>query len=308
MTTWIFQGSPKKFGMDTYFQRTSDVLWTVKQKHLAPDMKSGDRVFIWRSGGGAKAAPSGVVASGTITAEPSMREEDVASEGLWLDPEGAKMALRVEVRIDRVATPEQFIKREGLLKDPVLSQLRIFKLSVETNYRLTDDEATRLELLWGRTGDDHENDLDQAAAKLETSGAFDATDVRDAREKIERAIVLRRGQKKFRDQLLALYGGKCAITGCDVVDVLEAAHIIPYKGGETNHPANGVLLRADLHTLFDLGMIAIDSNTMTVLMSEALKGSEYGDLAGRQLRPPADDRFRPDTGALDTHRKESRIP
>ena len=52
------------------------------------------------------------------------------------------------------------------------------------------------------------------------------------------------------------YEGKCAVTGCDVPDVLQAAHIFPYMGPETNHPSNG-LLRADIHTLFDLGLIEL---------------------------------------------------
>ena len=42
------------------------------------------------------------------------------------------------------------------------------------------------------------------------------------------------------------------MTGCDVVQALDAAHISPYLGDQSNHVTNGVLLRADIHTLFDL--------------------------------------------------------
>jgi hypothetical protein len=45
-----------------------------------------------------------------------------------------------------------------------------------------------------------------------------------------RAICVRRGRPAFRAALLAAYGGRCAITDCDVEDVLEAAHISPYSG------------------------------------------------------------------------------
>ena len=55
--------------------------------------------------------------------------------------------------------------------------------------------------------------------------------------------------------------------GCDVVAVLKATHIMPYRGEETNHPSNGLLLRADLHTLFDVGLLTIDPKTMTVRLA-----------------------------------------
>ena len=82
----------------------------------------------------------------------------------------------------------------------------------------------------------------------------------------------RRGQSVFRKQLLAAYNGQCAITRCDVEDVLEAAHIISYKGEETNHIGNGLLLRADIHTLFDLGLLAVDATSMRLLVSPQTRG------------------------------------
>ncbi|WP_169719739.1 HNH endonuclease, partial [Novosphingobium acidiphilum] len=53
------------------------------------------------------------------------------------------------------------------------------------------------------------------------------------------------------------YDGKCAVTSCAIEPLLEAAHIHPYLGPKTNHVTNGMLLRADIHTLFDLGLLAI---------------------------------------------------
>ncbi len=47
------------------------------------------------------------------------------------------------------------------------------------------------------------------------------------------------------------YGGRCAVTNCDIEDVLEAAHISPYNGPSTDQVYNGLLLRTDIHTLFD---------------------------------------------------------
>jgi hypothetical protein len=60
-----------------------------------------------------------------------------------------------------------------------------------------------------------------------------------------------------------------------VKSALEAAHITPYLGPHTNHPSNGLLLRADIHTLWDLGLIAINPQNMQIVIGPELKGSEY---------------------------------
>jgi predicted restriction endonuclease len=95
---------------------------------------------------------------------------------------------------------------------------------------------------------------------LEGLDVFDPLDADDGRTKTERLIALRQGQPAFRNALIDAYEGRCAITGCEVREVLEAAHISPYRGTHTNHVTNGLLLRADIHTLFDRGLIRVDRN------------------------------------------------
>ncbi len=71
--------------------------------------------------------------------------------------------------------------------------------------------------------------------------------------------------------------------------MLEAAHITPYSELGTNHVTNGLLLRADLHTLFDYGLIGVDPNGSdgrTVVVAERLRASEYGALHGRRIHDP----------------------
>ena len=137
---------------------------------------------------------------------------------------------------------------------------------------------------------------------IEDSGFFDPDGLQDSRERVAASIVQRRGQTAFRQRLLEAYGGRCAVTGCDVEEVLEACHIIPYKGSETNHPANGVLLRADLHILFDLGLISFDTEAERVVASAKLQGTHYGPLDGNTFNMPADPTLRPNTEALNRHR------
>ncbi|SRR6266540_693526 len=121
------------------------------------------------------------------------------------------------------------------------------------------------------------------------------------------SIVRRRGQPEFRQRLLNAYARKCAISGCDAVEALEAAHIIAYRGPETNHPTNGILLRTDLHTLFDLGLLAVDTSTMAVVVAPELARTSYGEFAGRVLSLPSSPDLRPSRKALDQHRAWSRV-
>lgn len=150
-------------------------------------------------------------------------------------------------------------------------------------------------------------ELEVEGVVAQASGAFDSRNIADARERTLSAIVRRRGQPQFRQELMQAYGARCAITGCDAPDALEAAHIQKYRGPATNHLANGLLLRADLHTLFDLGLISIDSRTMTVLVSRELAHTYYEKFEGAKILMPENPLARPSTEALDAHRAEASL-
>jgi putative restriction endonuclease len=124
----------------------------------------------------------------------------------------------------------------------------------------------------------------------------------DARRRVIAAIVRRQGQGAFRQQLLLAYRGRCAVTGCDVEAALEAAHIVPYQGPHSNHLANGLLLRADVHTLLDLGYLAIDAARMTICLAPHLMATSYAFLADAPVRLPVDGYPRPSAAALEQHR------
>lgn len=89
------------------------------------------------------------------------------------------------------------------------------------------------------------------------AGVFDEE---DRREFAERSVAVRRGQPAFRDALMDAYERRCAISECEIEEVLEAAHIRPFMGEHTNQVTNGLLLRADIHTLFDCGLITVDAD------------------------------------------------
>lgn len=105
----------------------------------------------------------------------------------------------------------------------------------------------------------------------------------DRRKVVERQIRERRGQTQFRNDLRARYGDQCLVSGCKILAILEAAHVSPYRGEEDHHPANGLLLRADIHTLFDLDLLGIEPETLVVRLHPGV-ADEYGELAGATIR------------------------
>lgn len=99
---------------------------------------------------------------------------------------------------------------------------------------------------------------------------------------------IRRGQRRFRLGLLALYESRCAISGFGPESVLEAAHILEHASSGLNEMENGILLRADLHALFDDHLLRLDPDTYRVVLDPALHDSPYAEFDGQALRPRAD--------------------
>lgn len=130
---------------------------------------------------------------------------------------------------------------------------------------------------------------------------FDATSLEDARQKMERAVFCRPGQREFRNALLRAYSGRCAISGCHIAAVLDAAHIVPYRGRHMDHLTNGLLLRTDLHKLFDNRLISIDPKSSALAVHPSLRGSEYAALHGAALAAPRRAADRPSKEALAMH-------
>jgi hypothetical protein len=147
--------------------------------------------------------------------------------------------------------------------------------------------------------EDSPSELEKIQADMESTGAFDPTNIVDARRRIIAAIVSRRGQHVFRRSLFSAYKGRCAITNCNVADVLEAAHILPYQGPHTNDISNGLLLRADIHTLFDLELLRIHPTNLTVELSGKLHGTQYSVLDGKRVFQPENMGWRASRQALD---------
>ena len=98
------------------------------------------------------------------------------------------------------------------------------------------------------------------------------------------SINARSGQGPFRRDLMKRHNRKCVITKCPVPEALEAAHVMRSTGDpKWDHPDNGLLLRRDLHALFDELLWSIDPDTNQLRIAEKLKRSIYRKLEGREI-------------------------
>jgi hypothetical protein len=105
-------------------------------------------------------------------------------------------------------------------------------------------------------------------------------------EGVWRAVVQRRGPEEFRQALLKAYGGRCAVTGYDGEPALEAAFLTGADGTGAPEVTNGLLLRGDIRTLFDLNLLRIHPRTKKVFLADGLKKGYYAKLVARRLRLP----------------------
>lgn len=116
----------------------------------------------------------------------------------------------------------------------------------------------------------------------------------------------RLGQSSFRTAVLAAYERRCAVTGERTLPVLEAAHIRPFADVERHDVRNGLLMRSDLHALFDAGLVTVEPNHRFRVSSQIRElyenGRDYYALEGRDVRVPPREADRPLAEYLDFHR------
>lgn len=125
---------------------------------------------------------------------------------------------------------------------------------------------------------------------------------------------IRKGQDYFRRMILANYGGRCAITGIDIPQLLLASHIIPWADKthkkERLNPCNGICLSALYDKAFDQGLITISPDNYNIVLSSALRENEtkeyydkhFGCIEGHKLMLPTD--YLPNRDFLAYHQKK----
>lgn len=116
----------------------------------------------------------------------------------------------------------------------------------------------------------------------------------------------RLGQHTFAAAVTDAYGRACAVTSEHSLPALQAAHIRPYSEGGTHDVSNGLLLRADIHQLFDRGYVMVHPQTRKFHVSTALKGDfangrSYYPLEGTGIYVPESTADRPSADLLAWH-------
>jgi len=119
----------------------------------------------------------------------------------------------------------------------------------------------------------------------------------------------RLGQGAFRLLVIDAYQRRCAVTGEKTLPVLEAAHIKPYANEGPHQVRNGILLRSDLHKLFDVGYVTVTTDLRLEvsprLREEWNNGKEYYAHHGKALGClPADAASLPSREYLAWHNQE----
>ena len=149
-------------------------------------------------------------------------------------------------------------------------------------------------------------EIDKPELESENDSGLEATSFEgfeDARQRRDASIVARLGQSAFRQALLRAYDQHCVITDCDAEAALEAANIVPYRGKAANHPSNGLLLRGDVHSLFDRYLLSINPDTYAIEIAPELSNTCYQELQGRLIRLPQEKSHKPAQNALRHHHK-----
>ena len=95
---------------------------------------------------------------------------------------------------------------------------------------------------------------------------------------------IRIGQARFRASLLERFGSVCAVSGPAPLDVLDACHLYSFAASGEHDVHGGLMLRKDIHKLFDVGAIAVAPDAMTVDVVQHVRGfAGYQELHGRSL-------------------------
>ena len=150
----IFQGNPNDYDIDSYLaSRPAEVVWLVTR--YADEITMGDRIYLWRNQGQQKSV-AGIIAEAIITVPPTLREEDPDGIRFWRSqgPRATAPQVRAGMRLAKVATSREVIRRDWCINDPVLRDIPNLRMQAATNYAVTPQQARRLGALWSRTGRD----------------------------------------------------------------------------------------------------------------------------------------------------------
>lgn len=280
MTAWIVTiASEYPEHMGIAFE---DGLWDFGQRR---DIRAGDDLFFWQAGA------KEIVGWATTTTSLEPRTADMPA-ARWTDDSPTRYKYRA-LLVKRASAPAV---------SPTWDEIRAgVGIKSSPNIPVIEVRSSAGERFLKSQFLSEPSEFDAALLeRISAKGAF--LDPADRRLRRVTDVVIRSGQSGFRDSLLVAYGGRCAITDSDVSEVLEAAHIVSYKGIQSNSVQNGLLLRVDLHRLFDKFLVTVGADRR-VRVAPGLREGPYGEFHEKRLRNPVVAGSEPADEALENHWK-----
>ncbi len=163
------------------------------------------------------------------------------------------------------------------------------------SYQSTSGEGALLLERVALARDDGRGQADRSARERPTAPAYGSPSL----------VYPRLGQGAFRVMVTDAYERRCVATNERTLPVLEAAHIRPYSQLGEHKLSNGLLLRSDLHTLFDRGYMTVTPSmrlrVSRTIQAEFENGRDYYALDGREIRPPRPPNPPPSRELLEWH-------
>lgn len=278
--SWIMQitADPKKmhFALEGALQASlvrDRTLWLTNGQH-SDAIHKGDRMYLWSSGIPAADGKLGRLVAVATVAEPSQPhpQHDWQAEFRKTDdydPDAPRVKLFIEALVD-----PPVVRSDVFSAFPNASASTVFFRNghIQTTATVEPELDNVLRLL-----------IQDRLQRLHVDAHQEDGPNDDLRRWTLQERALREGQQQFRTALLLTRDPRCAVTGSAVEACLEAAHIRPYRGHHTNKASNGILLRADIHILFDRGLLRINPSTCTVSVDATLKDTEYAQYGGVTL-------------------------
>lgn len=264
-------------------------MWDLR-KHR--DIRAGDLVYFWQSG-----SKGGWVGRTRADEDAYLIDVEAVEPGPWDDWPGSPVYRSRFAMTVLDSAPAQNVPW-GQVQDDLGTNINpgwVYPFSPHQEEVLASyfSSSVAEKVLEQLVQDDAASTQGQAGLDLHS-----LTD--DQRDLVEKFVAIREGQGAFRRELLDVYDG-CAVTGTRLQAALDAAHISPYKGLQSNKVRNGLILRKDVHRLFDLDLLTLEDDG-TIRVAPEVTEPIYRELDGRTAQLPAEAKNRPDPAVLQTHR------
>ena len=248
-------------------------------------------------------APRNVIVGGGIFAYANSLPCSLAWEA-FRESNGAHSAQEMRTRIARYRRAEPGDRSDFEVGCRILTQPFFFAernwIPVPTNW-----SANIVSFKTYNTGDAEGLALWEAVNERLGQPQKASMDIEHARFGEPQLIRPRLGQGAFRVVVTDIYQRRCAVTQERTLPALEAAHIRPYGDGGEHEARNGLLLRRDIHSLFDAGYVSVTPDlrfeVSRRMREEFNNGKHYYALHGRAIDAPTGVGQRPDPDALTWH-------